>query len=173
MIIKLIGSICLVSGTAFIGFFLDRLEVYRMMDLQAIKKALIFLRGEIDYMITPLPLAMEQVSSLIDPRIGEIFAHTGESMKNKIGCSAKKLWEDAIEFNINNTYLTKSDKNILLSLGDALGYLDKEMQKNNIELILLYLGDEMKKLEIHHQKNGRLYKSLGILGGLLIAILLY
>jgi stage III sporulation protein AB len=173
MIIKIIGAICTVIGTAFIGFLLDRLDVYRMNDLKTLQKAFIFLKGEIDYMITPLPVAMEQVGNRIDSNIGKIFTTAGESMSKKTGYNASDLWDEAVELYIYDTYLSKSDKNILLSFGSALGYLDKEMQKNNIELGLLYLEEEMKRLNLHHQKNGRLYRSLGILSGLLIVILLY
>ncbi|NLK97526.1 stage III sporulation protein AB [Defluviitalea saccharophila] len=173
MFIKLIGAICTVIGTTFIGLLLDKLDVYRMNDLKTLQKAFVFLKGEIDYMITPLPLAMEQVGSRIGSNIGNIFTYAGELMGKKTGYNASELWENAVERYIDDTYLSKVDKSILLSFGNALGYLDKEMQKNNINLCILYLEDEMKKLDLHHQKNGRLYRSLGILSGLLIVILLY
>lgn len=173
MIIKIIGAVCTVTGTALIGFLLDKLDVYRMNDLKTLQKALIFLKGEIDYMVTPLPIAMEQVGSRINSNIGKIFICAGESMSKKTGYNASELWESAVERYIQDTYLSKSDKNMLLSFGKALGYLDKEMQKNNIELGLMYLKEEIKKLDLHHQKNGRLYRSLGILSGLLIVILFY
>lgn len=173
MLIKLIGAICTIIGTTCIGLFLDKLEVYRMNDLKKLKQAFIYLKGEIDYMITPLPLAMEQAGSRIDSNIGKIFTYAGELMSKKSGYNASELWEKAVERYIDDTYLSRADKSILLSFGNALGYLDKEMQKNNINLCILYLEDEMKKLDLHHQKNGRLYRSLGILSGLLIVILLY
>jgi len=124
-------------------------------------------------MITPLPVAMEIVGKRIGSNIGKIFACAGQLMSKKTGFNAAELWENAVELHIKDTYLSKSDKAILLSFGSALGYLDKETQKNSIDLCILYLEDEMKKLDLHHQKNGRLYKSLGILSGLLIVILLY
>lgn len=171
--IKVVGATIIITGTALIGFLMDKFEVYRMNDLQNLKRALVFLKGEIDYMITSLPVAMEQVGSKIELGIGKIFTYAGESMKRKSGFSAEQLWEEAVELNCNHTYLSKGDKKNLLLLGSALGYLDKEMQKRNIDLLIIYLEDEIKKLVLHHQKNGRLYKSLGFLGGLLIVILLY
>ena len=67
-------------------------------------------------------------------------------MGKKTGYNASELWENAVERYIDDTYLSKVDKSILLSFGNALGYLDKEMQKNNINLCILYLEDEMKNL---------------------------
>ncbi|WP_058485258.1 stage III sporulation protein SpoIIIAB [Defluviitalea phaphyphila] len=171
--IKLIGALLIIGGSTFIGFLIDKLERYRMNDLKNLQRALIFLKGEIDYMITPLPVAMEQVGNRIGDNIGQIFIYAGKQMMKKTGYTVTEIWKESVNSHIDNTYLSKEDKNILLSLGNALGYLDKEMQKNNIDLSILYLKEEIKRLDMHHQKNGRLYRSLGILGGLLIVILLY
>jgi len=172
-VIKIIGALIIITGTALIGFFMDKFEMYRMKDLENIKRALVFLKGEIDYMIASLPVAMEEVGSRVDSSIGKIFSHVGESMKNKRGYSAEKLWKESVELYKDRTYLSKEDIKNLLSLGTALGYLDKEMQKNNIDLLLVYLEDEIERLKVHRQKNGKLYKTLGFLGGILIVILLY
>ncbi|HOQ16369.1 MAG TPA: stage III sporulation protein AB [Defluviitaleaceae bacterium] len=167
------GALMIITGTAFIGYLFDRFELYRMKDLENIKRALLFLKGEIDYMIASLPVAMEEVGSRVGTNIGKIFSHVGESMKNKRGYSAEKLWKESVELYKDSTYLSKEDINNLLALGTALGYLDKEMQKNNIDLLLVYLEDEINRLKLHRHKNGRLYKTLGFLGGILIVILLY
>ena len=54
-----------------------------------------------------------------------------------------------------------------------MGYLDKEMQKKNIEITLGYIEHKIEELNKKYEKNGRLYRSLGILGGCLVCILLY
>ena len=46
--IKIIGALIIITGTALIGFFMDKFEMYRMKDLENIKRALVFLKGEID-----------------------------------------------------------------------------------------------------------------------------
>lgn len=58
------------------------------------------------------------------------------------------------------------------SLGEHLGYLDLEMQMKQLSLYEENLEEEISRLKEEASVKKRLYRSLGILGGLLLAVLL-
>ena len=79
------------------------------------------------------------------------------------GQSLKTLWQTEIEKCLNNTYLTKEDKQIFLESGSQLGYLDRQMQLSSLEACMARKNmKEKQKLSV----------ALGLLSGFFIIILL-
>lgn len=68
--------------------------------------------------------------------------------------------------------LAKSDRQVLKSLGEHLGFLDRDMQERNLLLYLEQLDMRIGQMREHKQERCRLYTSLGIMGGLFLTILL-
>ncbi len=60
-----------------------------------------------------------------------------------------------------------------LSLGEKLGYLDREMQVAQLTLLEEELGYRIKTLKSAMPKQQKTYQSMGILGGILLAVLLW
>ena len=160
-------------GATVLGWYIDRLQILRIQDLEGLRRMLYMLRGEVNYAMTPLPNAIEEIINKNHTRVNVIFQELLKHIDEKTGDNLATLWEKAITTQVSYTYLQEEDANILLSFGQSLGYLDKEMQKKNIEITLGYVESKIKQLNKDHEKNGRLYRSLGILGGCLLCILLY
>lgn len=59
------------------------------------------------------------------------------------------------------------------SLGEKLGYLDREMQVAQLTLLEEELGYRIKTLKSAMPKQQKTYQSMGILGGILLAVLLW
>ena len=57
-------------------------------------------------------------------------------------------------------------------LGKMLGKTDKSGQISEIELVSNFLDKQINDAEEMKTKNEKLYKTLGVLGGLTIAIIL-
>ena len=173
MFIKTIGMACvLISGTT-LGWYVDRLQILRIEDLEGLKKVLYMLMAEVNYSLTPLPTAIKEITDKNQTRINCIFNDLLRLIETKTGESIGVLWEKAIKNQATSVYLGEEDIKNLLSFGQALGYLDKEMQKKNIEITLGYIEGQINRLEKEQEKNGRLYRSLGALGGCLLCILLF
>jgi len=81
-----------------------------------------------------------------------------------------EAWHYAIEN--SNTDLTKEDITILYNLEKLLGKTDVEGQLNEIELIKQFIEVQIKKSEEEQSKNEKLYKTLGVVVGLAIVIVL-
>ncbi len=173
MFIKTIGMGCIIVSSAILGLYIDKVKKYRIDDLEDLKKILYMLHGEVAYSITPLPLALKEIIRKSQARIDCIFKELLRLIDNKTGEGISVLWNQAITSQKPNIYLEEEDIKNLASFGQTLGYLDKEMQKKNIEITLGYIEGQIKRLEKQQEKNGRLYRSLGILGGCLLCILLF
>lgn len=173
MFIKTIGMACILISATILGWYMDRLKILRIQDLEGLKRTLYMLRAEVNYCVTPLPVAIREIIDKNHTRVNCIFEKLLRLIENKTGESISLLWEEAIKNQASNVYLEEEDVENLLSFGQALGYLDKEMQKKNIEIILDYVENQVKKLEKQQEKNGQLYRSLGALGGCLLCILLF
>lgn len=172
MVIKTIGMGCVLISATILGWYIDRLQILRIQDLEGLRRMLHMLHAEVNYSITPLPTALKEIMNKNDTRINFILTELLNLISKKTGESISVLWEQAIKNQLPYVYLEKEDAKTLISFGQSLGYLDKEMQKKNIEITLGYVENQINKLEKQHNKNGRLYRSLGILGGCLICILL-
>lgn len=173
MFIKTIGMAAILISATILGWYVDRLQILHLQDLEGFRRMLHMLRGEVNYAVTPLPIALKEIMSKNDTRVNCIFKELLSLIENKTGESISLLWEQAIKSQRSYVYLEEEDINQLLTFGQSLGYLDKEMQKKNIEITIDYMDKQITKLEKQHDKNGRLYRSLGALGGCLLCILLF
>ena len=173
MFIKTIGMGLILASATILGWYIDRLKVFRIQDLEGLRRMLHMLRGEVNYAMTPLPNAIKEIMNKNHTRVNRIFKELLNLIEAKTGENISTLWKKAVTTQLSQTYLQEEAGKILISFGESLGYLDKEMQKKNIEITLGYIENKIEELNKEHEKNGRLYRSLGILGGCLLCILLY
>ncbi|HHX61821.1 MAG TPA: hypothetical protein GX707_14125 [Epulopiscium sp.] len=173
MFIKTIGMGLILASASILGWYIDRLKVFRIEDLEGLRRMLHMLRGEVSYAMTPLPSAIKEIMGKNHTRVNVIWKELLKLIEAKTGENISSLWKKAVTTHLPQTYLQEEDGEILISFGESLGYLDKEMQKKNIEITLTYIENKIEELNKEHEKNGRLYRSLGILGGCLLCILLY
>ena len=68
--------------------------------------------------------------------------------------------------------ITNEDKIVLNNLGKMLGKTDLNGQLNQIEMTEDFLNEQIIKAEKEMNKNEKLYKTLGMLLGLTIVIIL-
>ncbi|MFP4698411.1 MAG: hypothetical protein ACLFMO_06870 [Eubacteriales bacterium] len=170
MFLKIIGAIITITSSALIGLYFSKSLSFRLEDLKQLKKIMIMLRGEIKYSLSPLPEALEQISKRSHYPFKEFLQKVGEELKKYNGQDLQKIWEQEIDKTLLKTYLKKGDIAKLKQLGETLGYLDKEMQLNTIDMYLEQLEEEIKYAIDHNSQTGKLYKNIGLLGGILIVI---
>ena len=84
--------------------------------------------------------------------------------------SAEEAWNKSIEK--SNTYLNKEDIENIKSFGKMLGKTDKEGQVSHLELTKTFIEIQIEKARKEEEKNSKLYKTLGVLCGLALVIIL-
>jgi stage III sporulation protein AB len=171
MYTKILGSVLILISSSLIGLYYSKSYIKRSNDLRTFKKALILLRGEINYSLSPMPEALENISKRFDHEIAEFFSSIAEELKLNSGKTLTEVWKKKAEEILKRTYLSSLDiKNIML-FSENIGYLDKETQNNNINMLIEQVNEEINITVENDNRYNKLYKSLGVLVGILIIIL--
>jgi stage III sporulation protein AB len=173
MLMRLIGAAAVVSGAAALGFFYAAQEKHRAQDLLELKKALLILSSEIEYMRTPLPAASVNIGKRSERWVGLLFERFGELLAENKGETAYQLWVQVIAEVKGKANLADEDWTVVEGFGKTLGYLDKQMQQNAISYVVDYIDEKAASLHLQADKNKKMYRSLGVIGGLLLAVVLW
>lgn len=161
-ILFLIFLICLYAGKLISKRYVNRVD-----ELKDMKNGLNMFLTKIKFTYASIPSSFKEIGNSINGNIGKIFMRAANSMNNK---SAGEAWEYALEEQENN--LKSEDIDILKKLGTLLGKTDIEGQVSEIKLVQNFLDKQIDIAEIEKEKNEKLYKTLGGILGLAIAIIL-
>jgi stage III sporulation protein AB len=172
MLLKLTGSLMVIAASCFLGFFLSKDLSKRPSELRTLQGLLQMLENEMCFLSNLLADSFDKIIKSSDSIVTVFFKDTINYLKTNEGLNASKAWELAVRSNINRTSLKKEDEEIIVSFGKLLGASDLEGQVKNIRLTLNQLKMQEQKAEESKKKNESMYKSLGILSGLAIVIIL-
>ena len=167
MLIKFIGAALVFSAGLFWGLKKSAQLSKRERSLTDIKTALNLLESEIVFSSHYLKHAFL--------RISEILSCEGlfSDMSSGIGeMSASDAWHSALLKNQKQLSLKDKDVEILSILGSELGMSDTEQQVKNIRHVASLLEQNLAQAHDDYVKTAKLYRSMGILGGLFVVIIL-
>lgn len=170
--VQSIGICMILAVTTLTGAYFCLREKYRLQDLRELERAMVMLESQIRYLSVPLSEVLENISYQTSGQVGVLMQETAKAMAEKTGETADKIWETVWLRHLSHTYFSGEDYQSILRFGKTLGYLDQEQQKNSTDLFLTELRQKCGQLERRLEKNGRLYYSMGFLGGLLLVIVL-
>jgi stage III sporulation protein AB len=172
LITKIIGCILVILSSAGMGFFFSNEVKCRIEDLKELRKLIVLLRGDIRYGNTPLPEAVSSIARRHRGCYSPFLTKVSVRLNELSGLTFQDIWKEAVENELNDTSLSKKDKLQLQQFGENLGYLDKDMQMNTLELFLSQMEEEIKELSKTVKEKSYLYNSLGIMAGIFIAIVM-
>ena len=170
MLTKVLGCAVIIICAAKIGF--DEAARYseRVREIREFQTALISLKGEISFCRTPLSEALIKTGKRLKTAVADIFIRAGEGVKSG-KMTALQAWDEAISDSKKKLTLKDDEMYIITSFGKLLGASDAVGQLENIELTSSKLVMcENLALE-DERKHAKLYRSLGIIGGMFLAIL--
>lgn len=171
--IKLIGCFLVIASSTAMGFFFSNEMKCRVENLKELKKLIVLLRGDIRYANTPLPEAISAIARRNPGNFEAFFKRTSQKLQELSGQTFAEIWKDAVNKELNETSLTKKDKSNLISFGENMGYLDKDMQLNTLDMYITQLEEEIKETSKTVKEKAYLYNSLGIMAGIFIAIIMF
>ncbi|MGE5614175.1 MAG: stage III sporulation protein SpoIIIAB [Bacillota bacterium] len=172
MLFKIVGSVIVVLSCSFIGFALSQDLKKRPRQLRELQGLLQMFENHITYLSDIIVEAFERISRVGQCETCVFFSRAAEILREDGSCGAPGAWERAVRECIRTTSLNKEDEEILSAFGRSLGNTDLEGQIKNIRLTLSQLKVQEEKAEENRDRNERMYKSLGLLGGAAIVILL-
>lgn len=173
MEVRLFGGILIVLSTTLAGFRMGEVYRARIGDLYTLKKMVQLFDGEIRYGNALLEEVFVSAGRRLSAPFGLFLTKTGEVLSGLPGSLLGDIWEKEVRESLKRTFLTEKDREELILFGRQLGHLDIQMQQKVLLQYETVLDREIEKLQSEAAKKQRLYRTLGVLSGLFVFILLF
>lgn len=169
---KIIGMILiLLSGTG-IGFKSSDNLIKQNQQLKKLRSMLVILRGEIKYNNSIMSQAFRNVSSRVEEPFAKFLIYMADNLDKYEGKTVSEIWDKGVTEILGKTLLSKKHLEKLRDLGKTLGFLDMEMQLSSIDILTGELSKDIEENTIKMKDNCKLYRALGIMGGVLVVLII-
>lgn len=166
-ILKYTLLLIIFSLSTIIGITISKMYENRVKELREFKSILNIIKTKIKFTYEPLAEIFKQIAKDSTTNIEKIFGKMVNQIQYR---QVREAWENCIqEADIS---IKQEDKDILKKLGQLLGQTDVEGQVSEIEVTQNFLDMQIKKAEEEKNKNQKMYKTLGIVIGLVFVIIL-
>lgn len=172
MFFKLLGAALVLIATTMTGFHFAKKLSERTAQLRELQMGLQMLETEIYYGSTPLEVALLKISQQTKGIIGKIFERCALYLKKLDGAGTADCWERAWQELAPRLSLKKEEQEWLHHFGHIIGASDREDQQKHIKLLMAHLYKTEQDAKDEQSKNEKMYKTLGVLFGLVIVILM-
>lgn len=166
-ILKYTLLLIIFSLSTIIGITISKMYENRVKELREFKSILNIIKTKIKFTYEPLAEIFKQIAKDSSTNIEKIFGKMVNQIQYR---QVREIWENCIqEADIS---IKQEDKDIIKKLGQLLGQTDVEGQVSEIEVTQNFLDMQITKAEEEKNKNQKMYKTLGIVIGLVFVIIL-
>ena len=162
--IKSINLILVLLICVYLGIQKAKVYEKRNKELQYFQSALNMFKSKLEFTYEPINNIFSDISKIIYNDSSNIFFKTIENKEN-----LNLAWMNSVE---NNNQFNNEDKDIIKTFGKLLGKTDIKGQVSEIELMQNLIEKQISNAELEKNKNVKLYKTMGIISGLGICIIL-
>lgn len=171
MMAKVIGSIAVLTACGGFGFYYAKEMTRRLRQLRELSEAILLLKGDIRYLRSSLPEAFA-AAAMRKGDFAEFFRSVARQLGGFCTASVEEAFFIASRDCLKDTAFTKQDIAMLAKLGGMLGKMDADMQLNALEWYSEQLEGLIDTLDRENKKRTLLSKSLGILAGIFLLVIL-
>ena len=172
MWLKLVGGVLVLLVTSWVGFQLAARCSGRPQHIRQVVSCLGSLKSYITYASMPLHEALIQCTHGTYGPVADLFHHTATLLEQNGGLSPQQAISTVLHDMQGRLMLKKPELEILSILGANLGIMNRQEQGNYLSMII----EQLEKFEGEAARlrdlNTKMYRYLGICGGLAIVILL-
>ena len=174
MWMKMIGCGLVIISSGALGIWKAEQWKEHRRTLERLRKMIVLLKGEILYAHAPLGEALSQVARKSEESVlKQIFTGVAERIGKQEGVRFFDIWKQEIDECGKALLLSEKEKREMKEFGEHLGYLDLEMQERTIALYLEQLDMAVAFYREHEREQTKLCTSLGVMGGLFLAIVMW
>jgi len=170
--LKWIGALLLIASTTCIGLYLSNRLEKRPKHIRQFMNALQVLEAEITYSQVSLQVAFQILSTQLPEPIKHFFHGLSKDML-KDRADFMLLWDEWVDNLAESASYKKNEIEIIKQFGGSLGQHDFTQQQKQIQLTLTHLDRELQDARDEQTKYSKLAKSLGVLSGVFIFLLLF
>lgn len=172
MIIKILILAMIVIISTLIGFQYSESAKLRVKHLKSILNSIVYLQNEIFYRLTPLSEAMFLTAEKVDKPVADLFNDIALNLNNDNIFDIKQAFIEAINKDKNEFSLEKDDFDILIDFSSSLGTTDLDGQIKIFDMAVENIKSNLNTASDKAEKNVKMYRTLGLCIGLIIAIFL-
>ncbi len=172
MWVKMLGCAMVVAAGTGLGFNLAGRYSERPRQISQLIGCLTALGSYISYATLPLPEALDRAAGGLDTPVGDFFRRVAALLDGR-GCrSPRDAVAEALAAGSPGLAIDRPEREVLLQLGTNLGTTGRAEQQKYLAMVLEQLRrSEQDALRLRDQ-NVKMYRYLGVCGGLAAAILL-
>ncbi len=171
--LKLLGAMLILLAGTLLGFFQASQLAKRPRQIADLIRMLQRLETEILYGFTPLPEALRCTGQACATAVGALFVRMSAELGHTAGRPVQQLWGETLTAGWRELSLGRGEKEIMQQLGATLGLTDRDDQVKHLRLAVNQLRGEEELAKDEQQRYERMWKSLGLLMGALVVILMY
>lgn len=169
IVFKFMISFFIIALSTYIGILNSNKLKSREYILREMVTFLGLVENEIRYMICILPNAYESARQKLNTELKEVI---GKIVVDMLSFSDINKIDESIVMNVSRiTALSEYDKNVFISTLKSLGKSDLDSQVNIIENSKSILQNQIKEATEFKLKNSKLYKTVGMISGIMIVVI--
>ena len=169
--LKLIGLSLILAASGAVGAGLAGTVRRQQAQTLALIDALLRIRHELQYRLTPLPEIFAALGGSRNREIAEFFSRLAALLSSAQTCTVGYACRQALA-QTRGLSLSSAARGTILSLFDSLGRYDLEGSVQALDLALSRLREEAKALQNSAAARCRTYLTLGVCTGLAAAVIL-
>ena len=168
---RICGALFTVLGTFGFGMCMCREQRRKIRLLQEMEQFLLLAAGEISYGAGRLQEVFLQAAEKIGGITGFFLQQVGERLANRNGECLEQVWKEEISAYLETSPLTGEEREVLLSLPQDMGFLDKKRQEQALERARERLGAIRQQLVGKQEVFEKTTMALCLSAGAVVVIL--
>lgn len=173
-LVKVVGAGAILASATGFGVAFARDYRQRPLDLRDMMTALRMLRADIAYQSLPLPEAFARIADHFPDKSGvhKVFKLAAEAQFHA-GTTAPEALRGALGQATSVLALRDEDLRALAQFSYTLGTTGPALQSSAINAVLIELADREKEAVADRDRFAKVYRTVGILTGILIVVMLW
>ena len=114
---KILGALAVMFSSFIAGLYFSKLCLFRIQDLEQMKKAASIFQTELMYSASPLCEVFEQISLRTTGVVSMIFKKAAEGFEKRSGDSAESIWAGSVIDESGSSYFSPEDMENLFAFG--------------------------------------------------------
>ena len=171
--LKSAGLFLMVLAGTGLGFSSACRLTQRLKALNMCMQMAVYLKGEIRYGRLSLKDAFADGADKLCGEYREFFLAVSRELEGNKEKTFAQIFKECGEMHLGSLELTREEREEFLALGSRLGHLDVEMQCRQLELYEISLTQHIRQVRTQLPEKKKVYQSLGLLGGLLAAVMIW
>ncbi len=169
---KWIGALLLICTTTWIGFDMSNRLGERTKQIRQFILSLQMLEAEIVYSQLTLQDIFRTVCNKTNYPINQFYGQMTDKLSDVV-TDFLEVWDEALHKLIKISALKKNEQEIIKQFGRSLGQHSSIQQQKHITLAIHHLEQELDEAIEQRGKYEKMMRSLGILIGIFIVLILF